>query len=56
MNAEIARGHNENFPGNNQFYYHTETKEIRILNSRLTVFNCEEYLESSNIISPEFAI
>jgi hypothetical protein len=50
LNEEIRRGHNEGFPGNNQFYYNTETREIEILNSRLSIFTCEEYLESSRVV------
>ena len=53
LNNEIKRGHNESFPGNNQFYYSTEAKQIEILNSRLSIFNCEEYLESANILQSE---
>lgn len=55
LNEEVRKGHNEQFPGNNQFYYNTEAKEIEILNSRLSIFNCEEYLESSNIIQSEIS-
>ena len=53
LQQEIKLGHNENFRGNNQFYYNTETKEIEILNNRMTIYNCQEYLESSNIITSE---
>lgn len=53
LQLEIKRGHNENFRGNNQFYYNTENKEIEILNSRMTIYNCQEYLESSNILTSE---
>ena len=56
LNQEIMRGHNEDFPGNNQFYYDTETKEIEILNSRLSAMNCEEYLESSNVLPSEVSL
>lgn len=56
LNNEIRRGHNERFPGNNQFYYNTETKDIEVLNSRLSLFNCEEYLESSNIVPAEASV
>lgn len=54
--AEIEKGHNDKFPGNNQFYYHTETKDIEILNSRLSVYNCAEYLEYANIIPLEVSV
>lgn len=50
---EIRLGHNENFRGNNQFYYNTETKTIEILNSRMSIFSCQEYLISSNIVPIE---
>lgn len=51
LHKEIGLGHNEHFEGNNQFYYHTEKNHIEILNSRLTILNCQEYLEASNLIS-----
>lgn len=50
LHKEIRLGHNDKFKGNNQFYYHSETKHIEILNSRLTILNCQEYLESSNVV------
>ncbi|HEX8378143.1 MAG TPA: hypothetical protein VF602_10005 [Pedobacter sp.] len=53
LNAEINRGHNERFPGNNQFYYNMETKEISILNSRISIYTCQEYLEFSNVVPVE---
>ncbi|MBC8052136.1 MAG: hypothetical protein H7Y13_03655 [Sphingobacteriaceae bacterium] len=56
LKNEIRRGHNEQFPGNNQFYYNVKEREIEILNSRLSVFNCEEYLESSNIVPMEVKV
>lgn len=55
LNTEIKKGHNEKFPGNNQFYYNTENKEIEVLNSRLTMLNCEEYLESASIVQSELS-
>ncbi|HEY0055890.1 MAG TPA: hypothetical protein VGB63_11075 [Pedobacter sp.] len=51
--TEINKGHNERFQGNNQFYYNTETKEITILNNRLSIYNCQEYLEFSNVVPAE---
>ncbi len=53
LNAEIKLGHNERFTGNNQFYYNTETKEITILNPRLSIYICYEYLEFSNVVPAE---
>jgi hypothetical protein len=55
LNQEVMKGHNERFPGNNQFYYNLETREIEILNSRLSIFACEEYLESSNIVPAQIS-
>lgn len=55
LNVEINKGHNEKFKGNNQFYYNIETREIQILNPRLSVLNCEECLESANIIKNELS-
>ncbi|WP_207426730.1 hypothetical protein [Pedobacter sp. SYSU D00535] len=46
---EIARGHNEKFPGNNQFYYDCNTSDIEILNRRLSVVECQEYLTACNL-------
>lgn len=53
LTSEIGLGHNEKFPGNNQFYYNTDTREIEILNSRLSIFTCQEYLETSNVVPVE---
>ena len=53
LHTEINRGHNERFPGNNQFYYNIETKEISILNSRISIYTCQEYLEFSNVVPAE---
>jgi hypothetical protein len=50
LTEEIKKGHNADFPGNNQFYYNTETKEIEVLNPRLSMLTCEEYLESSQVV------
>lgn len=49
LNTEIYRGHNESFPGNNQFFYDTQTREFTILNGRLSKLACEEYLSSANV-------
>lgn len=53
LKKEIARGHHEGFMGNNQFYYNDETRNVEILNSRLSFYDCMEYLESSNIVPVE---
>ena len=55
LNAEIKKGHNEKFPGNNQFYYDTLTDEFNILNARLSVLNCQEQLEVSGCLSAKHA-
>jgi hypothetical protein len=49
LEAEISRGHNESFPGNKQFYFDTQAREITILNNRLSKLACEEYLASANV-------
>ncbi len=54
LHNEMNSGHNDRFPGNNQFYYNTEKKEITILNNRLNIFNCQEYLEFSNVVPAEY--
>ena len=55
LDQEINKGHNEKFQGNNQFYYNLETKEVVILNNRLSIYDCESYLESAHIRSSEMS-
>lgn len=50
LNEEIKRGHNEKFPGNNQFYYDSITNEISVLNNRLNVIDCREQLDTSGCL------
>jgi len=50
LNDEIKRGHNEKFPGNNQFYYDSITNEINVLNNRLNALDCREQLDTSRCL------
>ena len=49
LQAEVAKGHNEKFLGNNQFCYDTHTKEFEILNPRLTLSICQQRLYEAEI-------
>jgi len=50
LNEEITKGHNEKFPGNNQFHFDTITGEFIILNTRLSVLSCQEQLDLSGCL------
>ncbi|WP_207423652.1 hypothetical protein [Desertivirga brevis] len=50
LNEEIKLGHNEKFPGNNQFHYDVITNEINILNNRLNELDCREQLDVSGCL------
>ncbi|WP_256012798.1 hypothetical protein [Desertivirga xinjiangensis] len=49
MDEEITKGHNEAFPGNNQFWYNSETKCIDIINKRLSPVDCQDDLNKLNL-------
>jgi len=49
LQLEVAKGHNEKFLGNNQFYYDTNSKDIEILNQRLTLAICQQRLDHASI-------
>ena len=49
LRGEIENGFNPKFPGNCQFYFDTETKEIVILNKKLSVEDCMGELNSSKV-------
>ncbi|WP_423149463.1 hypothetical protein [Rubrolithibacter danxiaensis] len=51
LNEEIIKGHNEKFPGNNQFHYNTDNKDLKILNTRLTTELCLEQLALSKCLA-----
>jgi len=53
MNAEINLGHNEKFPGNNQFHYDMQNKVVHILNPRLSMSDCQEQLLASACVEAE---
>ena len=49
LQEEINKGHNEKFPGNTQFFYNTDSKTIEIVNRRLSMSDCLDYLSGSLI-------
>jgi hypothetical protein len=49
LREEIGKGFNPKFPGNCQFHFDTESKDIVILNKRLSLDACQEELTISKI-------
>lgn len=45
LDAEILKGHNDRFFGNNQFWYDTTVESFEILNRRIDLTICKERLE-----------
>ena len=47
--TEVEKGFNPRFPGNSQFYFNVETKEVVILNKKLTLEDCNKELMHSKV-------